>query len=99
MLKKKARNAITILLIIFLFSCSQNTPKKQQTDNKKRDSIKVFSSKISSPVKTRDDDTIFYNDRFLIIGSKQMKLDYIPTGQRNNKIYISKGDTLFHQKG
>jgi hypothetical protein len=42
-------------------------------------------------------DTIFHNSRFLIFGSKEMKIDYIPSTEKSF-IIKSKGDTLFHDK-
>jgi hypothetical protein len=96
MLQKVMRLMKTILILILLYSFSPNTNKKQQVEKKKPDTIIVYSSKMSSPVKSKDDDTIFYNDRFLIIGSKEMKIDFLPSGQKSIKPFRSKGDTLFH---
>ena len=91
------KTPIILFSILLLLTCScrmKNSHEKKQDalTEKKQDSISLKNSHQDSDDKQ---DTIFYNNRFLILGSKEMKLDYI-TSANNNKKTFSKGDTLFH---
>lgn len=91
------RNKMKALLIIFsillLSSCSDGSKK---SSNIEQDTVtKHESDSATQKIDYHGHDTIFYNDRFLVFGSKKMKLDYISSQDKNPKI-CSVGDTLFH---
>jgi hypothetical protein len=84
-----------IFSILFLSSCSDGVKNSQ---NIKQDSLAKHKTDNSNTTKQNDyesHDTIFYNSRFLVFGSKEMNIDYIPATEKSYKI-TSKGDTLFH---
>jgi hypothetical protein len=81
-----------ISAILLLTSCSNKTSEKQgvknMTDSVLSDSPMVLSNS--------NEDTIFLDERFLIVGKKGTKLDYLKSSQ-SHAVIKSKGDTLFHE--
>lgn len=86
-----------IFSISFLLSCSGSVKNSQKH---MQDTLVKHKSDTSTKTQQNDyysHDTIFHNSRFLIFGSKEMKIDYIPSTEKSF-IIKSKGDTLFHDK-
>ena len=84
-----------ISFLIFTGCSNNNNVKTSNSEPIKINSGNQPVQITSKKAPNREDDTIFYNDRFLIIGNKEMKLDYIPVSQKTFK-KSSKGDTLFN---
>jgi hypothetical protein len=87
---------LTILFSFLLLSACSNSVKNSQ--NKNQDTLVKHNPDTATTTQQNEydrHDTIFYNSRFLILGSHAMKLDYI-TAQNKNLEISSNGDTLFH---
>lgn len=90
---------IAILVIIHIFSaCTGNMKKNQAARYDTLVRARTDSSIVTLQKEYENTgDTIFLNERFLILGSKNMHLDYIDSRNKDPEI-MSKGDTLFHDK-